>query len=172
MARTHFFAAPEDQLAFRHYIDSLGLPIYPAQSDALGKWSAKGPDEFGGYITFLAAEQFHPYRNAKDTGLQRSIVYVLDPLILWIPSWFMTCKGENYIIQGWIEYDFSSEDRQEEQRQGAAYFGKLRRWIRKHWPALHKRDFAYGPEALKLVQEKGYLARGIPPDIEMQYIKA
>ncbi len=170
MARAHFYAAPDDQAAFREYIDSMSLYVYPAQSNVLGKWSRK--NDIGGYITFLRADELHPYRAAGDKLLQRSIAHVLDPLIWWMPSRVMNHDGDHYIIQGCIEYDFHfSKEREEEHRKGSSYFGKLQRWIRKNWPNQKKGGIAYGPHAQRLVQYEGYLARGLPPDIKVEYVK-
>ncbi len=170
MARTYFYAAPDDQAAIREYIDSMSLSVYPAQSNVLGKWSKN--NDIGGYITFLSADQLHPYRAAGDKLLQRSIAHVLDPLIWWMPSRLMDHDGDRYIIQGCIEYDFPfSKEREEEHRKGTSYFGKLQRWIRKNWPNQKKGGIAYGPHAQRLVQYEGYLARGLPPNIKVEYVK-
>jgi hypothetical protein len=172
MARTYFYATPEDQLEFREYAESLGLKIYPFVSDMLGRWKTTNKIDPGGYITFQEIDDLHIYNHPKDRFLTKRISHAKDPLIFWVPSRLTTYQNENYIIHGDIEFEIPYRlDYEEKWKQGKAYFTKLQRWIYKNWPPRQKRGLAIGKEAQKLVQYKRYLARGLPPDVQIQYIK-
>ncbi|NOT66332.1 MAG: hypothetical protein HOP06_09970 [Methylotenera sp.] len=173
MASTQFFATPQDQFKLREYIDSLELIIYPENSNMLGQWKQKNKDELGGYISFLKMNDLHPYKHPKDKFFKKMISPGKDPLLSWAESFLMDYHGENYIIQGSISYNnfLYKNIREKEHKKANAYFGKLQRWIRKNWPPFEERGFAIGDEAKDLILTKGYLARGIPPNVEIQYIK-
>jgi len=83
----------------------------------------------------------------------------------------MEYDGKHYIIQGSLEWNFDDANRGEEVKKGKFFFEKLSRWIRTNWPAPAKRENCRGPVAQTLIQYEGYLPRGFPPNINVEYVK-
>lgn len=164
MTRIHFYAADEDNRALREFVDSLELNVFSGELKRFGKTKSVPKNQYHGYITHLDTGQLKPY-------MKRKITHVTDPLVLWTLSYTMEYEGEYYIIHGCLEWEFEDSGREDDVKLGKSNFGKVSRWIRKNWPPPAKRDFCRGPEAQKLIKYKGYLARGIPPNIQVQNVK-
>lgn len=170
MATILFYAGPDDNIALRAEIDSLGLNIFKADFESPGILKTMNPDEFHGSITFLNPEQLNPY-NGPSKPFPYRTSGVVDPIIEWMPSYTMEHEGNKYIIHGRLIWEFHEKGREEEAKLGKHYYGKLSRWIRKHWPPPVKRGVCRGPHAQKLIQFEGYIATGLPPNLKMEYVK-
>ncbi len=174
MSRIYFYAAPEDQLAFRDYVDSLGLIVFPSMLRLFGRTPPTRKDQFGGYISILPADRLHPYhgynRKRRRNLFKRCISDVSDPLIYWMPSTLREFGSDQYLIQGMLEWQFNDPNRKEEAAEGKRAFGRLRRWIRQNWVPAAKGHTCRGPEAQRLIQYHGVLPRGLPPDCTIENV--
>lgn len=164
MPRIYFYAAKDDNLVLREFIDSLGLNVFPDRLKMFGKTKSVAKEIFHGYITHLDSNQLKTLKN-------RQICYIIEPLIWWTPSSIVVHEGENYIVQGCLEWAFNDSARIEDTKVGKTNFNKISRWIRNNWPPHVKRGTCRGPYAQKLIQYQGYLPRGLPPNIGVEYVK-
>lgn len=170
MASIQFYAGPEDNVALRAEIDSLGLNVFEAEFESPGTIKTVRSDKFHGFITFLNPDQLNPYWGPSKP-FPNQICGVTDPIIEWMPSYTLEHHGKKYIIHGHLFWEFRVESRAEEMRLGKQYFGKLSRWIRTNWPPPVKRGCCRGPHAQKMIQFEGYIPRGLPPSLNTEYVK-
>jgi hypothetical protein len=169
MASLLFYAGPAYNEMLRNYIESLQLHIYEGQFELPGVLEETSKDTFNGFISFLKPEELHPYPGPAKNFSYR-ISTVTDPLIMWSPSYTVRHESKNYIIHGNLLWDFSDKTRAEELARGKRYFGQISRWIRKQCPPLHARGVCTGSDALRLIEREGYIAQGIPPNINIERV--
>jgi len=159
MPRLWYFGGPQDNATLLAFVESLGAHVLPFR---LGS----KPAQFGGCITYEQPSQLHP---AGPDG--RQLYTVRDPIVEWHPSYCTTFKGDNYIIKGHFEYAFEvSSGRDAEAARGKKLWGAIARWVKSTFPPRQARAPAFGPEAKKLVQFQGYLARDLPPTITLETV--
>lgn len=170
MARIYFYAGPSDNQSLKEFIYSLGLRVYEGQYKEPGVILEVDAERYSGLITFLEPEKFNPY-SGPDKDFPYRISNVTDPMIWWSPSYTVKHGNDNYIIHGDLEWEFNDPNREEEAKLGKQYFGKISRWIRKNWPPPAKRDTYRGAEAQTMIQHRGYIPRGLPPRVEIEYIQ-
>lgn len=169
MASIQFYAGQADNESLREFVNSLDLMVYEGEFERPGIIKEVQKDTFSGFISFLRANQLHPYPGPLKNFPYR-IGTVTDPLIMWCPSYTMVHDSKKYIIHGHLFWDFEIESRGEELAQGKRIFGQISRWIRKKWPPPSKGSVCTGPHALQLIKAEGYIAQGLPPTACVEYV--
>lgn len=170
MATILFYAGPDDNAELKEKICSLGLRVYAGYFERPGVLNEAEADQYHGSVSFQAPNELHPYPGPKHDFPYR-ISSVTDPLIDWMPSYTTLHKGDRYLIHGRLIWDFEDTSRNDELVTGKRLFGQLSRWIRKNWPPPAKGWVCRGPHAQRMIQFESYIPRGLPPDIEIQYIR-
>jgi hypothetical protein len=163
--RFYYFAGPQDHVALRDYILSLGTILLPA---VFGQVRNVELDDFHVMRGCRISEQ--PFeglvRPRKDSHLSDCLTMSNNAVLGWIRSYVK----DDWIVAGEIEWqpkgDFNLRglglDPEADRSIGVIY-RKIKTWVRKNWMDRDGDRFYFGPQALDLVTNHGFSSASFIP---------
>ena len=151
-----YFADPEENACLLEYAESIGLiPVAPLLGREIDRINpASGPFI---YLSAVPIDELHPYGPEKN-----KITDAIDPILPLIRSYV---DGHSLVAGNLMWVD----DVPEVARFSKKYFGKLKRWIQRHFS--HIGNGIYKSDGAGIMEASGMKLTSIPPSAKVEYIK-
>ncbi len=156
MSIIQYFATEIDHRDVLRFVESFDLPVYPAELR-----SGRNVGELDRYPNAVWYIANVPLNEIVEHPATPGFPRACNPFIRWDTA----VRRDRTLVAGSFSWTNFSENIC---RQSGAnhlkvveigiYFRKIRNWIRKNWANLDNDNFWFGPDAMRLREDEGYIA--------------